>query len=157
MLILAVNICHHRCFSFQSMQLLRRLRSRDMVWKGEGLLFFPAAFALAAVCISNRQLAHVSSPDYSECIRALSLSRLPVEPDMLFFFLIDSLRIYGCPLGSHVRKKNNDKQHNLQQSSSITAHLFAGWSGATQVSLLVLDRGFAQGPWSHCYSVLPPI
>lgn len=37
--------------------------------KNRALLFYPADFALAAMCTNNHQMAHLSSPDYSEQTR----------------------------------------------------------------------------------------
>ena len=54
--------------------------------------------------VNNHHVPHVRNPDYSEHIRALSSSVLPLEPGTLFYFLIDSVLIYKVPLGSHDRK-----------------------------------------------------
>ena len=56
------------------------------------VLHYPTDFALA----KNDQVTHVSSPVYSEHIRALSFSLLPLEPDTLFYFLIDSVHSKAC-------------------------------------------------------------
>lgn len=53
---------------------------------------------LAAVCTDNHQFAHVSSPDYSDHIRALSSSLLPLKPDTLFYFLVNLHHVYEAPL-----------------------------------------------------------
>ena len=50
-------------------------------------------------------MANVSSPDYSEHIKDLRFSLLPLEPDTLFCFLIDLVSICRAPLGSHGRKE----------------------------------------------------
>lgn len=63
----------------------------------------------------------VSRPDYTEHMRALTLSFLPVETDTLLYFIIDSVCVYRGSLGSRGRKNGCG---NCALEFTIHAHSF---------------------------------